>query len=360
MAGTSSKRTTKKPVAKSSKTVRAKSKSRIIKLRHAVTDFMARRPHRSFRPTRRRDYVRSLQLPGYISFTALTLRTLRQRWKTYALLIFAYAIATILLVGIASQETYNTLSDVLVETGDSIFEGAWGEIGQAGLLLLSGLSGSLTPQLTEAQQIFSILLFVFTWLTTVWLIRAQLAGNKPRLRDAVYSAGAPLIPTTLISLLLVIQLVPAALAIIGYSAALSTDFLANGFISMIFFLIAFLLIVLSLYMVTTTFFALIVVTLPGMYPWQAIRTAGDLVIGRRIRILLRMIWAIMVSFIAWAFIMIPIIIVTTWLQTAVPALAWVPIVPVTLTALSAVAIVFVSTYTYLLYRKVVEDDAKPA
>lgn len=321
---------------------------------------LSRRPHRSFRLTRRRDYARSLQLPGYIAFTHEVINHLWTHRRVFGALILTYMLATAVLVGIASQAIFTELASTLEETSSNIFQGGWGEIGKAGLLLITGISGNFSPQLSEAQQLLAALLFLMAWLSSVWLIRAQMAGGTPRLREALYSSGAPIVSTVIVSLLVLVQMIPAAIGIIAYSAALTTDFFSTGVLAMVVGLVAFLLIVLSLYLITSSFFAMIVVTLPGMYPWQALRTAGDLVIGRRLRILLRLIWGALIAMLAWVIIMLPIILLASWLQASFEQFAWIPIVPISLAFVAAASTVFMSAYIYILYRKVVDDDARPA
>jgi len=127
-----------------------------------------------------------------------------------------------------------------------------------------------------------------------------------------------------------------------------------------FWIAASLLTVLSLYLITSTVFALIVVTLPGMYPYLAIKTAGDLVVGRRLRILMRLIWMSLSASVIWTIIMIPVILIDLWLKSLWPAINWIPTIPVFMLALSSLTIIWASSYVYLLYRKVVADDANPA
>lgn len=321
--------------------------------------FLARRPHRSFRRTYRRDYVRSLDLPGYWSLTNSVWRTLWESRRLFVWVVIVYALLSGLLVGLASQDTYTTLSTTLRDTSGEIFTGNWGEIGKAGLLFASSVTGSLTATPTEAQQIYAGLIALLIWLTTVWLLRATRAGQRPRFRDGLYNAGAPIVPTVAVSFALIIQLVPAALAVIAFGAAMSTGFLNEGVEAMIFTVVATLLIVLSTYWVTSTLIALIVVTLPGMYPMYALKTAGDLVIGRRLRILFRWLWLALLVLIVWSVVMIPIIILDTWIKSLIPTIQWLPIVPVTLLLMSSLTITFVAAYVYLFYRKVVEDDAAP-
>lgn len=335
-------------------------KKLLTRINHRRQDFLSRRPHRSFRWTRRRDYKRSLKLPGYWAFTAHVCKTLWKNKKMFIWLAVIYAALSGLLVGMASQDTYTTLTDTLRETGQNIFEGAWGQVGQAGLLFTTAMTGSLSQEMTEVQQVYAVLISLLIWLTTVWLLRNVLAGRQVRLRDGIYSAGAPIVSTALVSLMLIVQMLPLALAMIGYSAALSSGLLVGGIEAMLFWVAAGFLAVLSLYWITSTLIALVIVTLPGMYPLRALKTAGDLVVGRRLRILLRWLWMAFVTVVVWAIVMIPIILLDTWLKGIWPAITGLPIIPVTLLILSSLTIIWVSSYVYLLYRKVVADDAKPA
>jgi len=357
----------KKPTPKKKTTTQSKSASLsqkntniFILIRQRIRDLLARRPHRSFRQSRRRDYIRSLQLPGYWAFTNQVRKTLWTHKKLLLWIVVVYGLLSAIFVGLASQDTYTALSDTLRDTSGDLFTGNIGELGKASLLLLTGVTGSLNTAPTETQQIYASLLGLLTWLTTVWLLRSVLAGQKPRFRDGLYNAGAPLVSTFLVALVIVVQLLPAALSVIGFSAAISSGFLEGGVEAMIFAVLAILLIVLSVYWITSTLIALVVVTLPSMYPMQALKTAGDLVVGRRLRILLRWAWLAFIVIILWAAIMVPLIIFDTWLKGMWPAVNWLPIIPLALLVMSSFTVVITAAYTYILYRKVVEDDATPA
>ena len=316
--------------------------------------FLSRRPHRSFRLTRRRDYIRPLALPGNISFTAEVTRTLWKYKKIFGMLAVIYVLLFALLVGVQSQDTYTTLTDTLKQTSGDFFAGNWGAIGQASLLFLSIASFGVSTESTEAQQIFSVLVFLLIWLTTVWLLRNLLAGHKVKLRDGLYSAGAPIFAIAIIAVIIAIQLIPVALALIAYNAALSSGLLAGGAASMLFWIGAALLCVLSMYWVTSSLFAMIIVTLPGTYPYQAIKAAGDIMVGRRIKMLLRWLWMALMVVIFWLVIMLPIILLDMGIKSLWPAVQWLPIVPVAVIFMASISTVWVSAYVYLLYRKVVD------
>jgi hypothetical protein len=353
-------RTSKKTMLTRHELFVAKAKKPVTFVTKKVTGFMARRPHRSFRLTRRRDYNRSLSMPGYFAFSRTVNKTLWQHKKVFIGLGVVYAVLTIVFVGIGSQDTYNTLTSTLQDSGSQIFSGNLGQLGQAALLFVSiGYSGlNATP--TEAQQIYLVLLALLIWLTTVWLLRSLVAGHKVKMRDGLYSAGAPIIATFLVVLVLMIQLLPIALAVIAYSAANSTGLLNGGVAAMLFWIIVILLVVMSLYWITSTFFALIVVTLPGMYPMRALKTAGDMVVGRRLRILLRMLWMMGSIALVGIVVFIPIILIDNSLTHLWSGLSNIPVVPILLVLYSVISFIWGSSYTYLLYRRVVDDDAKPA
>lgn len=350
----------KQEATKSHKSIREWFKSMVGRVKARRSNYAMRRPHRSFRRTLRRDYVRTLKLPGYWAFTNYVRKTLWQHKKHFLWIMFLYAVLTALLLGLASQSTYTQLADYLRQTSGDIFQGNWGQLGQASLLVASGALGQFNTSFTEAQQIYAVILIFFTWLTTVWLLRALMADKKPKLRDALYNAGAPIIPTLMVGLLLVVQLIPVALAVLAFGVLVPYGLLDGGVEAMLFWVAAILLTVLSLYWITGTLIALVVVTLPGKYPMQAIRAAGDLVVGRRIRIMLRIVWLIFTVIAGWLLVMVPIILVDAWIKGVFKAIQWLPLVPLGLLAVGTVTVVWIASYIYLFYRKVVDDDAAPA
>lgn len=325
-----------------------------------VKGLMRRRPHRSFRLTRRRDYVRSLNIPGYWSFTNFVRKTLWQNWRMFGGLVLLSTVMTIIISGFGAQEVYDNLATTLEQAGGDLFEGAWGTVGQAGLLLVSSITTGLSPNLTEAQSVIGVLSGFFVWLVTIWLLRNTLAGHKPRLRDGLYNAGSPILSTIIIGLITMVQLLPAAIALIVYSAAQTSGLLEGGFAAMLVWIGVALLGLVSLYWITSSFIAMVIVTLPGMYPMHAIKAAGDLVIGRRLRVLLRLFWLAFIVVVTWAFVVIPVILLDSWIKGIVPSLGWLPLVPLFIIMMSSLTLVFVASYVYLLYRKIVDDESAPA
>jgi len=329
----------------------------ITSSRTRLNEYLSRRPHRSFRLTRRRDYVRPLVLPKLLPFTFEVTKMLWVKRRIFGPLMLIYILLYALLVGIGSQETYVQLTEFLKESSSSILEAGGTVWAQTGLTLVTLAMTGLNTELTDAQQIFGVLLGVLAWLTTVWLLRNILAGHKVKMRDGLYNAGAPLISTLIIALIIALQLLPVALAAVGYSAAVSSGLIAAGGVeAMLFWVAAILLSLISLYWISSSFFAMVIVTLPGMYPYAAIKAAGDIVIGRRVKLVLRWVWMLFCIVVLWVIVMLPVILLDTWVKSFWSFIANVPVVPVALVVVSAYTIFWISTYVYLLYRKVVDNN----
>lgn len=353
---------------KQSKAAKARPAKAVVALWHKLFDpvhsrvsrLLARRPHRSFRITRRRDYKRSLKLPGYWSFTNHVRATLWSHKKLFGGLVLVYIFVTVAVSGFGAQESYANLSDTLKEGGGELFKGNFGAVGEASLLLVTSLTTGLSPDLTQAQSVLGGLVAFFAWLATVWLLRNTLAGHNPRLRDGLYNSGSPVLATVAVGFIVTLQLLPAAIAVIVYSAAQASGMLEIGVSAMLIWTGVVLLGLLSLYWIASSFIALVIVTLPGMYPMHAIRTAGDLVVGRRLRMLLRLLWLALIVVLAWAIIIIPIILFDAWIKQLLPAVSWLPLVPLAIISMGSLSLIFAASYVYLLYRRIVDDDAAPA
>lgn len=325
-------------------------------MRHAA--FLQRRPHRSFRRTRRRDYARSLKLPGYWSFTGSVWLMLWRNKKTFLTLVVLYALLAVLMGGITNQETYQKINEMINQSAGEIIKGAWGTVGQAGVLLVSAF---VTPtELSPEVQLILSLLGLLVWMTTVWLLRDIMAGRQPKLRDGIYSSGAPIVPTTLIVLVAIIQLLPLGIVALVYAGLSAVGILQEGLGMMLFGVFAALVAALTLYWMTATFLSLVIVTLPGMYPLKALKSAGDVVVGRRLRVLYRILWLFLIVVLAWAAVMIPVVLLDTGIKNLWPAISSAPIVPLAAALMSSLALVWSSTYIYMLYRRIIADDASPA
>lgn len=327
------------------------------RLRQQVGGFMARRPHRSFRLTNRHDTRRSFALPGYLRFTVAVGQQLWSERRLFIPLALVLAFLMVLTGQMVSQETYSNLVESLRQVTDQ--SGLSGQFNRTVALLFGLVAGGGIAALQPAQQVLAVLFVVLVWLSTVWLLRQRLAGAPVRMRDGLYNGSAPLISTFLVFVVLLVQLLPIGIAMLGYAAAQTSGLLSGGVEAMVFWAAFVLLVVLALYWATGSFIALIVVTLPGMYPLRALRAAGDMVVGRRIRIVLRIVWMLLGVALGWLLVLVPLVLFDAWLQSIWEWYTRIPLVPLTVVVMVVVSTIWSSTYVYLLYRKLVDDDAPP-
>lgn len=273
-------------------------------------------------------------------------------------MVLFFVIMTIIIGGLISQDTYAKVNDAIKQSVGEVLSGSWVTLSQtAGVFFATMINPA---SLAADQQVYMVLLGLLVWLTTVWLLREIMVGRKPKMRDGLYRSGAPIVPTTIIMFVMLIQSIPILFVLLAYSALASFEFFTQGFGALLFWTAAVLITVMSLYWMVASFFAMVIVTLPGMYPMQALRAAGDLVVGRRLRILLRLVWLLLLTLLSWIIVVVPVMLLDSWLKGVWPAISWVPVVPIVIVFIGSLSLVWAATYIYLLYRKVVDDGASPA
>lgn len=251
-----------------------------------------------------------------------------------------YAIISYVLVGGISQVDYVTLKDATLEVVDSGF----GAIGNATTLFGAALSGNLMAPASNTQQFLSAFLTLFFWLAIVWASRMLMADKDITLRDALYNSGAPIVPTLATLGVVAVQFIPAAFGVFGY-ATVANNWANSGVESMMFAIAAALLMLLSLYLVVSSLIALVIVSLPGTYPWQALREARAFVMGRRWNIVLRVLLLIVAMLAVWGVVLIPAFLLDNWLR-----FEWLPLIPIVVQLLIGLTLVYTTVYIYKLYR----------
>lgn len=319
----------------------------------------SKNPHKSFKRSYREDYVRELNIPGLLSHAISSFKILFKNWKLFLPFLLIMVVVDIFLVGLMSETTYVNFQNILDQTNSELSDGKLGNFAKAGLLLVSTVtSGGLSSSLSESQQIFAIIVFLLIWLITIYLLRHLLAGHKIKLRDGFYNALTPLVSTFVVLMVAFVQAIPILIVVITYSAAVTTNFLATPFYALIYFMFAAIMLTLSGYLLSSSLVALIAVSAPGLYPLAALRTASDLMISRRIRFIIRVLYLVFVLAVIWVVIMLPVILLDLWLKSFVSWLEGVPIVPFFLLLMTCFSFIYVSAYLYLYYRRLLDYDEK--
>ncbi|HVX47918.1 MAG TPA: hypothetical protein VHA05_01000 [Candidatus Saccharimonadales bacterium] len=263
-------------------------------------------------------------------------------WKNRVLFLgvtIIYGLLSLILVqGIAGGTDVSGIKHDL----NQAFTGSLGSLA-SGFSVFAVLVGSTGNSSSQTAGSYQLTLGIITSLAVIWALRQIMAGKRIRIRDAYYRGMAPLIPFILVIFVIGIQLIPFIIGSTLYSLVV-TNGIAIGLLERLVFLLLFLAgISWSIYMVSASLFALYIVTLPDMTPLKAVRSARDLAKGRRWPIILRLIFLPVVLLVAAAIIMVPIIIVLTFLAQ------WVFFL------LSMFTLVAVHAYLYTLYRELLNE-----
>ena len=316
------------------------------------------RLHKSFRRSYREDYVRDLEVPGILYHIFATFKIFFKNWKIFLPLLILVVCLSILFVGLMSEDSYRQFQDILDETTKQMNMDDIGNFAKSGLLLISTITtGGLSGGSSESATVFAVIIFLIIWLTTIFILRHRLAGHELKLRDALYNAATPLISTFVVFIMIIIQCIPLFVLIIALSAAIQTNFLATPFYALVFFIFAMLMIIISSYLLSSSLIGLVAVTAPGMYPMRALRTASDLMAGRRVRFILRLVALFIALAVIWILVMLPLILFDLWMRQ----FEWtanVPFVPICLLTMTCFTGIYVSTYIYLYYRWMLNYDKK--
>lgn len=335
----------------------AREKKQLIKKQDEV------RLHRSFKRSYYEDYQRKTELPSLTSQASAAFKMFFKFWKIFLPLLLIFVGLYIFLIGAMSE---NTLADVkanVEQTNKDVADGKIGTVGKAGLTLLGIISTGGLTTMNDAQVVIAVLLFTIIWLVTIYLARHLLAGHQEiKMRDGFYSALSPLVSTLVVGLIIFFEAIPIMLTIIVFQVALTTEFLSTPFYALLFFMFAALMITLSLYLLSSSFFAIIVVSAPGLYPLTAVRMAKNLIMGRRLRFLIRVFYLVIIVALLYLLLLMPAIILDGILKAQFAWLAdsKIPFVAIIQLTITVFIFIYLSIYFYLFYRALLDynDDAK--
>lgn len=279
------------------------------------------------------------KLPSSYRLMRESLGVLKRNWKLFGGIVAVYLLLTIMLVkGFGVGSDIGELKDALQEA----FQGRTAEIATS-LALFSVLLGNASSTASEVAGAYQSLLLVVTSLVLIWALRQTGAAKKTSVtvRDAFYKGLYPLVPFLLVLLVIGLQLLPLLTASFLYSIVFGGGLAVTPIEQGLWACLLFMLIVLSLYMITSSVFALYIVTLPDMRPMQALRSARELVRFRRWVIMRKFLFLPSALIVVSALIMVPLIIIS-------PAFAeWLFFV------MSMLALAVVHSYMYRLYRELI-------
>lgn len=254
------------------------------------------------------------------------------KWVFLSILLIYGVINFLLAQSITGGLNVNNLKT----TADTLFHGQFKAL-SGGLTVFAVLIGAETG--TYKSYSYGFILLLIVSLALIWTIRQYSnSQTKVRIRDAFYQGMYPLIPFIVILLVIALELVPLIIGGAIYADSVINGVAVNVLEKAVFILITFGLAAITLYWLSGSIFALYIVTLPGMTPVKALKTASQLVHKRRLPVLLRLFCLPLGLLVIYLIIMLPVII---WLA---------PASQVILIILMLLSISVVHSYLYNLYQ----------
>ena len=280
-----------------------------------------------------------IKLPSAWRLTKQTAVTLWRFKRLFIGVTLIYGLLNLVL----AQGVGGTDVSSLKHSLDQVFNGHFGAVfsGLSVFALLVGSAGNTTSQTAGAYQI--VLAFIAS-LAIIWTLRQVLSGGaRPRVRDAYYRGMYPLIPFILVLLVISLQLIPLVIGSALYTVVINNGIAVYGIEKFLWMLLFLALALLTLYMLSSSLFALYIVTLPDMTPMKALRSARELVRYRRWTVLRKILCLPVILLVVAAVIMLPVIVILT------PLAQWVFFL------LTMFALLAVHAYMYTLYRELLNE-----
>jgi hypothetical protein len=205
--------------------------------------------------------------------------------------------------------------------------------------LFGYLLGTAGATSDDAATVYQAILLVCLSLAFIWLLRQTYAKETPRVRDVFYESQYPLVQFSGVLIVVALQMLPLIIANALFEVTYGAGLLVTGIEQFLWFTAFFLLVLLSFYMLTSSVFALYIVTLPGMTPLKALRSARELVRFRRWTIMRKVLFLPFGLLVCAGIVLIPLIAYAT--ATA----------DIVFLALTAISLPLIHTYIYTLYRE---------
>lgn len=294
---------------------------------------LKRPTYRSFRLQKPIKPPETGKLPGAFTLFFAALRLVGQHWKVFGGITAIYAVFNVLLVQSFSGSEAQTTNAL-----DNAPTNQWEDLLNK-VTLFTYMAGASSNANGEVAGVYQLFLAIITSLALIWTLRELYASNKVRIRDGFYKGMYPLIPFFLVLGVVAIQMLPVVIGGFLYSLVTASSVALSGVETLLWTIIFGLSVLISLYMLCSSLFALYIVCLQGMTPLTALRAARELVRYRR--------WVVMRKL-----IFLPVAMLVCGAVLTIPAIFLAPTVGVIiLFLLNMVSLAVIHSYMYRLYRE---------
>jgi len=297
---------------------------------------------KSFRLARKADRPVMTPLIGFKPLFKETLLLIKENWKVYTGLGLIYAFAYRLFIEGITRLDFGQLQEAI--RGGSAIKDKVLET-----TILTTAAFDTAGKTSETQDSFyASLLTIIMGLCIIWATRQLMAKRDVRIRDALYNGPGPLLPTLTLIFVIFLQVLPMTIGAFLYSTATGSGLVQGGVESMVLFLVLLGSSLLTFYWLSSSLIALMLATLPGMYPWVALQEAKEMVTYRRWHLFHRLLSFCIVVVLAW--LVVVVITVSNPLTVTIAA----EIIGLMRAATLVLSLVFV----YKLYRALVASSAE--
>ena len=268
--------------------------------------------------------------------------SIRTSWaskKTIGGITLVYGIATIVLVrGLLSNKEFTAIKSFL----DSTLTGTGGRI-EGTLLQITALFGGSSAASAAGGNIYQVIILIVCSLAIIWVFRQVHAKKAVSTKAAFYDGMYPIIPFSIVLALVSLRLLPLLGASYLYKVLITNGVAVLWQEEFVIYTFIILLTYWSLRMLTGSIFAFYIVSLPGMKPLKALRSAQNLVVGRRLLIWRKLVYLALVLLLATTILILPFLLFLT------PTVVWVFFI------LSVFWFTITHGYLYALYRELIKD-----
>ncbi len=269
--------------------------------------------------------------------TIQTIKVIKTFWKPLLGIIAVYAVINLVFASGIISDASSTVNGIKTNIQSSAGTGKLANAIDGFGVLLAGNSGS-----SQGSTALQSLLLVIGSLAIIWALRRLISGEPTGVKQAYYQSMTPLVPLLIVTFFTILQLMPAAFGAAAMDSVFATVQNVAAPIA-VGLVVAFgLLTAWSLYMLSSTVIAVYIVTLPGMHPRRAMKAAKKLVVGRRFKVIRRMLFLPLIMLLATAALVVPVILI---FSAAVPALFF---------AITMVSLLFAHTYLYNMYKSLID------
>lgn len=273
------------------------------------------------------------KLPSAWSLFKNSVKHLYDYKRVYAGIGLVYLVLTIILV---RGFIFTSDLGLAKETVQEIFKGFSGEIA-ASFTVISLLIESSSPTGATGSLYQSIVMLIVS-LAAIWALRQTRAGQTVTVKDAFYKSSYPLVQFLLVLVVIGLQMLPLVAGSFLYGATITSGIAITVIEKLLWGFLVFLLVLLSIYMVSASVFALYIVTLPEMTPIRALKSAKSLVQFRRWSVIRKVLFLPLALLLITLGVLLPIIMIAA------------PIAEIAFLLVSATLLMVSHSYLYTLYR----------